>query len=123
MGPVTITGPNEALRPLKDRLATMSDVRAAAAVLGWDQQTYMPPGGVAGHAEQLAALGRLAHEMLLSEETGALLDAAGESEPRLGRRCPPAARSPRLRAGHGRPPDAAPDLSYLKAKFGDLYGL
>jgi carboxypeptidase Taq len=81
MGPVTITGPNEVLRPLKDRLATISDVRAAAAVLGWDQQTYMPPGGDAGRAEQLAALGRLAHEMLLSEETGALLDAAGESEP------------------------------------------
>ena len=81
MGPVTITGPNEALRPLKDRLATISDVRAAAAVLGWDQQTYMPPGGVAGRAEQLATLGRRAHEMLVSEETGALLDAAGESEP------------------------------------------
>jgi len=81
MSTVTANGPDEAMQPLKDRLATISDVRAASAVLGWDQQTYMPPGGVAARAEQLATLGRLAHEMLVSEETGALLDAAGESEP------------------------------------------
>ena len=72
---------NGALGPLKARLATISDVGAASAVLGWDQQTHMPPGGVAGRAEQLATLGRLAHEMLLSEETASLLDAAGEPEP------------------------------------------
>ena len=81
LGNVTTDVPNESLRPLRARLATISDVRAAGAVLGWDQQTYMPPGGVAGRAEQLATLGRLAHEMLVSEETGALLDAAGEPEP------------------------------------------
>ncbi len=81
MGTVTTDGPNDLLRPLKERLATISDVRAAGAVLGWDQQTYMPPGGVAGRAEQLATLERLAHEMLVSEETGALLNAAGEPEP------------------------------------------
>jgi len=81
MGTVTTDGPNDPLRQLKERLATISDVRAAGAVLGWDQQTYMPPGGVAGRAEQLATLGRLAHEMLVSGETGALLDDAGEPEP------------------------------------------
>ncbi|MDQ4128578.1 MAG: carboxypeptidase M32 [Actinomycetota bacterium] len=73
-------GQSQALQTLKKRLATLSDVRAASAVLGWDQQTYMPPGGVAARAEQLATLRRLAHEMLLSEETGRLLDAAGEPE-------------------------------------------
>jgi len=72
---------NQDLQPLKDRLATISDVRATSAVLGWDQQTYMPPGGVGARAEQLATLGRLAHEMLVSEETGNLLEAAGEPEP------------------------------------------
>lgn len=30
---------------LKARLAEISDLERAAAVLGWDQQTYMPPGG------------------------------------------------------------------------------
>jgi carboxypeptidase Taq len=81
MGAVTTDEPRETLYPLKERLATISDVRAASSVLGWDQQTYMPPGGVAGRAEQLATLDRLAHEMLISEETGDLLDAAGEPEP------------------------------------------
>ena len=78
---VTSEAQNQALRPLKDRLAILSDVRAASAVLGWDQQTYMPPGGVAARAEQLATLGRLVHEMLVSDETGVLLDAAGDPDP------------------------------------------
>ncbi|HEX2728769.1 MAG TPA: carboxypeptidase M32, partial [Rubrobacteraceae bacterium] len=72
---------NKPLQLLNDRLATISDISAAAAVLNWDQQTYMPEGGVEGRAEQLSTLSRLAHEMLAADETGELLDAAGEPEP------------------------------------------
>ncbi len=61
MGVVTEDAQNQALQTLKDRLATISDVRAAGAVLGWDRQTYMPPGGLNLRAEQLATLERLAH--------------------------------------------------------------
>jgi carboxypeptidase Taq len=68
------------LQLLKDRLATISDVNAAGATLNWDQQTYMPEGGVAGRAEQLATLSRLAHEMLVSEATGSLLRNLDEPE-------------------------------------------
>ncbi len=46
------------------------------AVLGWDQQCYMPPGGAAERAEQFATLGRIRHEMATSDETGKLLEAA-----------------------------------------------
>jgi carboxypeptidase Taq len=35
----------------------------AGAVLGWDQQTYMPPGGVAARADQLATLSKISHQM------------------------------------------------------------
>ena len=70
---------NDALRLLKDRLAIMSDVQGIESLLHWDHQTYMPAGGVAGRAEQLATLRRLAHELLVSEETGRLLDSAEES--------------------------------------------
>lgn len=66
---------------LRERLATISDLSAAAAVLNWDQQTYMPEGGVVGRAEQLSTLSRLAHEMLASDETGELLDSVEEPEP------------------------------------------
>ena len=73
--------PEEALRLLGDRLATVADLDSAASVLRWDQQTYMPRGGVAGRAEQLATLNRLSHEMIASGETTRLIDAAGEPEP------------------------------------------
>lgn len=71
----------EPLLLLKERLATISDLRGARSVLFWDQQTYMPEGGIGARAEQLATLSRIAHEMLVSEETGRLLDGAGEQEP------------------------------------------
>jgi carboxypeptidase Taq len=69
------------LQLLQERLATISDVNAAQAALDWDRQTYMPEGGVAGRAEQLATLSRLAHEMLVSEETGGLLRDVAEPAP------------------------------------------
>jgi carboxypeptidase Taq len=81
MAHVISDGPDDNLRLLRERLATISDVYSAASVLAWDRQTYMPEGGVRGRAEQLASLARLAHEMVVSPETGALLDGAGEREP------------------------------------------
>jgi carboxypeptidase Taq len=77
---VTIDGPDENLRPLKEHLATIGDLRSACSVLTWDRQTYMPAGGVEGRAEQLASLTRLAHEMLVSPRTEKLLDEAGERD-------------------------------------------
>ncbi|MCI0722991.1 MAG: carboxypeptidase M32 [Acidobacteria bacterium] len=64
------------LEELKERLGVVSDLNGAASVLGWDQQTYMPPGGAAARAEQLATLGRLAHEALISDQVGELLEGA-----------------------------------------------
>jgi len=61
---------------LRARLATVTDLQHAAAVLDWDQETYMPSGGAEARARQTATLRRLAHEALTSDETGALLDAA-----------------------------------------------
>src|SRR5215203_2758566 len=81
MARVPTDGINGDLGPLRDHLATIGDLRSAASVLAWDRQTYMPEGGVRGRAEQLASLARLAHEMLVSPETGELLDGAGEREP------------------------------------------
>jgi carboxypeptidase Taq len=61
---------------LKSQLGEISDLRAAAAVLGWDQQTYMPPGGVSARSEQLATLQQLSHERFISPEVGELLELA-----------------------------------------------
>ncbi len=81
MPAVTEPHPADPLQQLLERLATIGDVRSAASVLAWDRQTYMPAGGVEGRARQLATLARLAHEMLISDETRRLLEAAGHGEP------------------------------------------
>jgi carboxypeptidase Taq len=81
MARVPTDGINGDLGPLRDRLATIGDLRSAASMLAWDRQTYMPEGGVRGRAEQLATLARVAHEILISPETGSLLEGAGEREP------------------------------------------
>ncbi len=65
----------EKLRKLKELLARVSDLESAAAVLSWDQETYMPSGGARARAEQIATLGKLAHEFFTSTEIGELLTA------------------------------------------------
>ncbi len=61
---------------LRQRLAELTDLSNAAHLLGWDQQTMMPPRGGAARAEALATLEQISHEMFVSAETGRLLDAA-----------------------------------------------
>ncbi|HEY3267511.1 MAG TPA: carboxypeptidase M32 [Armatimonadota bacterium] len=65
-----------AMQALLDHLGLINDIEMAASVLGWDQQTYMPPGGAEGRAQQLATLSGLAHEWFTGEKTARLLDAA-----------------------------------------------
>ena len=65
---------DERLKQLKAILAEVTDLTRAAMVLEWDQETFMPPGGVQSRAEQLSTLLRLAHVRLTSDEVGRLLD-------------------------------------------------
>ncbi len=65
---------SDALEQLKDRLATINELGRIARVLGWDQQTMMPPAGAGHRAEQMATLSRAVHEHLTDPETGRLLD-------------------------------------------------
>jgi len=67
------------LQRLKDILAEVTDLRRAFRVLEWDEETYMPPGGITSRSEQLSTLSRLSHVRLTSDEVGRLLDAL-ESE-------------------------------------------
>jgi carboxypeptidase Taq len=66
--------PEQQLQELKTRMAEIFDLQAASALLGWDQQTYMPPGGAVNRGHQLATLQQIAHVKLVSEEIGRLLD-------------------------------------------------
>ena len=62
------------LQELKTRLTEINDLESAAALLRWDQSTYMPAGGAAARARQLATLGRLAHEKFVDPAIGRLLE-------------------------------------------------
>lgn len=63
------------LGDLRTRLREIADLRAASALLSWDQLTHMPPGGAGARGRQLATLSRLAHERFTDPAIGRLLDA------------------------------------------------
>jgi len=64
----------EQFTELRRRLAEIHDVEKAAAVLSWDEETKMPPSGAEARAEQRATLHRIAHELNVAPELGALLE-------------------------------------------------
>ena len=61
------------LERLRHSLGEIFDLRAASAVLQWDQQVNMPPGGAANRAAQLSTLDQLAHEKFIADAMGELL--------------------------------------------------
>jgi len=60
---------------LREHLQEVWNIERADAVLGWDEQVNMPPEGGRDRGQQAAALGRIAHTLFTSDETGRLLDA------------------------------------------------
>ncbi|MBI5928051.1 MAG: carboxypeptidase M32 [Chloroflexi bacterium] len=70
---------------LKKRLSEIYDLYGASSVLGWDQATYMPPGGAAARARQLGTLSKLAQEKLTDPAIGKLLDELRSFENNLSR--------------------------------------
>jgi len=76
---------SEQLADLRRRMAEISDLGSLGALLFWDQQTMMPPGGAPARAEAAATLARVFHARETSPDLGALLDAlepwAAEQDP------------------------------------------
>lgn len=66
----------EHYQALKAYLSEINNLHRAEALVSWDQQTNMPPGGAQAKSAQLATLARIAHEMFVSEETGRMIEAA-----------------------------------------------
>ena len=62
------------LAELKGRLLEISDLSGAAAVLSWDQSTYMPAGGAPARGRQGALINRLTHERRTDAALGRLID-------------------------------------------------
>jgi len=59
---------------LTKKMNMITDLGAATAVLGWDQETYMPNGAVAGRAEQMATLSTLVHSYTTDAEASKIVE-------------------------------------------------
>ncbi len=68
---------DEKLKELKETMGTLTDLGHASSLLSWDQETYMPPGGVESRGRALATLGKMAQEIGTDEKVGKLLEELG----------------------------------------------
>ncbi len=59
---------------LARQLKELAVLRSCAALLGWDEQTYLPPGGAEHRANQLSLLAGLCHERSTNPAIQELLD-------------------------------------------------
>ncbi|MFO0849198.1 MAG: carboxypeptidase M32 [Gemmataceae bacterium] len=72
--------PTDAYAELVRRSKETAVLQSCSAVLGWDQQTYMPKAGAAFRGEQLALLAGLSHQKATDPRIGELLSECEGSE-------------------------------------------
>ncbi|MFW6368929.1 MAG: carboxypeptidase M32 [Spirochaetota bacterium] len=83
MGSTSNTGTGNAestiarLKELDSEIQLLSNV---GSLLSWDQETYMPEGGIADRSKQLSLLSSIVHERETNEEIGELLAALGADD-------------------------------------------
>ncbi|QDT49445.1 Thermostable carboxypeptidase 1 [Symmachiella dynata] len=65
---------------LLTELRSIALLESCGHVLGWDEQTYMPPGGAEHRANQLSLLAGMVHERATSPQLGDLLASAEQNE-------------------------------------------
>ncbi len=65
--------PREAYRALTRQSRELATLASCSAVLGWDEQTYMPAGGAEHRGTQMAMLAGLQHERATDPRIGELL--------------------------------------------------
>jgi len=67
-----------------ERVRELAVIESAAAVIGWDQETYLPAAAAAHRAAQLAWLSSRGHEFATSEAWRRDLEAAEAADPGTG---------------------------------------
>ncbi len=61
-------------------MGVVADLAGSAALLSWDRETLMPPGGADGRAKQLGTLAALHHRELVREDAGEALAALAAAD-------------------------------------------
>jgi len=67
---------------LRQHLRELAALNSVLSLLGWDQETMMPPRAAAARADELSLVSRLAHERAMADELGDLLGEC-EQDPEL----------------------------------------
>lgn len=67
---------SETLTNLKSKLADVNALNTAIAIMDWDQNTYMPRGAAEARGAHVGLIGRMAHELMTSDEMGKLIEKA-----------------------------------------------
>lgn len=74
------TTPQAALQELNQKSRAISMLGSCASLLGWDERTYMPAGGVNHRAEQMAMIAGMIHEKTIDPKIGELLSIVRNSD-------------------------------------------
>ena len=64
----------------RTKMSRIADVKAASAVLQWDQETYLPPKGAPFRGQQISTLSELAHQLFSEDTLGDLLNELNTSD-------------------------------------------
>jgi carboxypeptidase Taq len=72
--------PDQKYEEFKVMMGRIADLDFSNAVLGWDQQVYMPKNGAEGRGRQMATLSTLSHELFTSEKLETLLRGLSEDQ-------------------------------------------
>src|SRR5687767_2000628 len=68
----------EAHQKLLARYRDIDALKSAISLLSWDRQVLMPPGGGEARTAHIGLLTRMAHELLVADETVELMEKASE---------------------------------------------
>jgi carboxypeptidase Taq len=68
------TSSREQYEKYREHMRRLADVRAALALMQWDQETYLPVKGAGFRAQQVATLSEMAHELASADKLGSLLE-------------------------------------------------
>jgi carboxypeptidase Taq len=67
----------------KERLTKIADIGYTTAILGWDQETYMPEKGAGFRAQQVSTLSGIIHEQFTDKEFGKILKKLDDAPKKL----------------------------------------
>ena len=68
----------EPWKHFNEKIEELNALRSVMELISWDQETYMPPKGIAQRSKQSATLAAILHDKLTAKEWGDVLGRLNE---------------------------------------------